>query len=90
MTLLDSSGCLTEAGLAAVSRAAPGQSPPEVAAHLAGCARCQERVLSGGASRPAGKAVRPAAPSLQRALVLIALVVFAVFFFLWTLRRLVG
>jgi hypothetical protein len=53
MTLLDSRGCLTEQGLAALAQAPAGQAPPEVAAHLASCARCQDRFL--GAERAAGE-----------------------------------
>ena len=45
---LDGRGCLTEAGLAALSAAPPGQGPPEAAAHLAGCPRCQRRFLARG------------------------------------------
>jgi hypothetical protein len=44
--LLDARGCLTAAGLAALERAAPGAAPAEVAAHVGGCARCQQRLLS--------------------------------------------
>jgi hypothetical protein len=52
--LRDARGCLTPAGLRALKQAAPGGAPPELAAHLAGCERCQERLLaadSGGAAR---------------------------------------
>ena len=56
--LVDARGCLTAAGFAALSRAPVGRAPADLAAHLAGCARCQERMLAGGAPvRPA-----PAAP----------------------------
>jgi hypothetical protein len=44
--LFDGQGCLTSAGLAALQRAAPGRAPKEVAAHVAGCGRCQQRLLS--------------------------------------------
>jgi uncharacterized paraquat-inducible protein A len=44
--LFDGQGCLTAAGLAAFQRAAPGRAPAEVAAHVAGCHRCQQRLLS--------------------------------------------
>jgi len=57
--LVDGRGCLTPAGFAALSRAAVGRAPADLAAHLASCARCQERMLAGGtsAARPS-----PAAP----------------------------
>ncbi|HEU5323372.1 MAG TPA: hypothetical protein VFX28_21365 [Methylomirabilota bacterium] len=58
MTLLDARGCLTEQGLAALARAPAGQAPPEVAAHLASCPRCQDRLL--GAERAAGERGAPA------------------------------
>jgi hypothetical protein len=45
--LVDIRGCLTEAGFRALERAAIGKAPPELAVHLAGCPRCQERMLSG-------------------------------------------
>jgi hypothetical protein len=44
--LFDGRGCLTAAGLAAFQGAPPGRAPGEVAAHVAGCARCQQRLLS--------------------------------------------
>jgi len=61
--LLDDRGCLTARGLAALARAPVGQAPSELATHLAGCARCQERLLASGRERdpvpkPAPKAYR--------------------------------
>ena len=89
MSLLDASGCLTEAGIAAVKGAVPGRIPPEVAAHLAACGRCQERVLSGGVARPPRKPM-PDFPSVGRAFLVLALILFAALFFFWTLRQLTG
>ena len=89
MSLLDRSGCLSPAGIAAVGSAAPGRIPPEVAAHLASCARCQERVLTGGVPRAPRKAAG-APPSLKRAFLLVGLIVLSILAFLWTLRRLTG
>ena len=89
MSHLDASGCLTEAGIAAVTAAVPGQTPPEVAAHLAACGRCQERVLSGGLPRPPRKAAPPL-PSVGRAFLLLGLILLATLLFFWTLRRLTG
>lgn len=43
--LLDARGCLTEAGFRRLQRAVPGAVPEELAAHLAGCDRCQTRML---------------------------------------------
>jgi hypothetical protein len=56
-TLFDRQGCLSAAGLAAFQRAPAGRAPKEVAAHVASCARCQQRLLS--SLRDPGKAVSP-------------------------------
>jgi hypothetical protein len=45
--LFDGKGCLTAAGLGAFQRAPAGRAPQELAAHVAGCGRCQQRLLSG-------------------------------------------
>ena len=63
--LLDARGCLTEAGLEALDDAPPGRGPAELAAHLAGCGRCQRRFLArggadyGGIRAVPGPATRP-------------------------------
>lgn len=90
MTLFDSAGCLTPEGIAVVLGSAPGQVAADAARHLANCARCQQRLLSGGVDRPLRPAVRPATPSVTRTFLLLGLVLVAVIFFFWTLRRLVG
>ena len=90
MSLVDARGCLTEAGIAAVTTAAPGQTPPELAAHLATCGRCQERFLSGGVPRPPRKAVPSAAPSLRRILLLLGFILVSILSFLWTLRKMIS
>ena len=67
--LVDARGCLTEAGLAALDAAPPGQGPAEAAAHLAACARCQRRFLARGGLEAGGiRAVptRTEAPPLWR------------------------
>lgn len=43
----DRQGCLTGAGLVALRGAPPGRAPKDVAAHVAACGRCQQRLLSG-------------------------------------------
>ena len=82
---LDARGCLTEAGFAAVSAAAVGLVPPELAAHLASCGRCQQRLLGGGVERPA---VKRKTPSLGCMLFVLAAVVLTVLGLLLTLRYL--
>jgi len=49
-------GCLTSADLAAFRSAVPGRAPTELATHVAGCARCQRRLLEVDAPRPANRA----------------------------------
>jgi len=64
--LVDGRGCLTPAGFAALSRAPVGRVPANLAAHLASCARCQERMLAGGTSavRPSPASSPPRKPRL--------------------------
>ena len=89
MSLLDASGHLTAEGIAAVGDAAPGGISPEVAAHLASCSRCQERLLTGGAPRAPRKPT-PNPPSIKRAVGLVVLILASVLVFFWTLRQLIG
>jgi len=92
--LQDAHGCLTAAGLAAFQAAAPGAAPRELAVHVAGCARCQQKLLETATAndplkRGKGKA-RAVAPSLGRTIVLGVMVLVAILFFLITLRQLTG
>jgi hypothetical protein len=70
--LFDARGCLSEEGLAALRRAPVGQAPAELAAHLASCARCQDRLLVGERLEATEKKARPA-PWRNVTLVLLAL-----------------
>ncbi len=71
-SLLSPSGCLSPRGIEALRRSPPGQAPPELAAHVAGCAHCQQRLLEKDQPRsPPGKS--RAGPSYLR-LALIAIV----------------
>ena len=72
--LLDAAGCLTPSGLATLVRAPVGQAPPELATHLAGCARCQERLLV--TSRETDP-VPKAAPKAYRTFALVVLTLIA-------------
>jgi hypothetical protein len=85
-----SAGCLTDEEIAGLQSATPGQAPEAVARHLACCERCQARALFGARTRPGRRRPAPEPPSLGRALVLAALLVFALAAFLWTLRKLAG
>jgi hypothetical protein len=58
----DARGCLNERGMTALRGAAPGAAAPEIAAHLAACANCQQRLLSlesVSAGRPRAEAKPP-------------------------------
>jgi len=87
-------GCLSQAGLAAFRDAPPGAAPEDIAAHVAACARCQERLLEAAAPRSRGRAKgqgpRPLAPSLWRTVILAVLTLVALLVALLTLRRLTG
>jgi hypothetical protein len=84
--LRDAKGCLSPAGLAAFRAAAPGRAPVELAAHVAGCARCQERALAADEGM-LGPGKRKPPPPLWRvfALFFVGLVI-ALLLFFWTQR----
>jgi hypothetical protein len=92
--LRDAHGCLSPAGVSALKAAPPGGAPHELALHVAGCARCQRKLLeSATANDPLKKgrgSPRPVAPSMGRTLLLAALVMATILFFLYTLRKLAG
>lgn len=83
-------GCLTDAQLAQLRDSPPGDAPDELAQHLAGCERCQQRALFGSDRRERSKREAPRMPSLRRSLLLLALVVLAMAAFFWTLGQLTG
>lgn len=87
--LQDLRGCLTPAGLQAFRAAPPGRAPLELARHVAGCARCQERVLlADEGARGPGK--RRAPPPLWRVFaVFLAGLLAAIGMYVW-LRRILG
>jgi hypothetical protein len=82
--------CLTDDEIASLQDVPPGAAPGELAQHLAGCERCQARALFGASRRPGVRREPPKLPSLGRTLGLLALLVFAMAAFYWTLRRLAG
>jgi hypothetical protein len=90
--LLDAHGCLSAAGLLAVRNALPGRAPDEAAMHLAGCARCQRRLLSDGAPGAlyAGKPRPREPPPPWRAAVVVLAAVLLVLSVLATIHWLRG
>jgi hypothetical protein len=85
---LDGRGCLTEAGLRAIQDAAPGHAPAEAAQHLAGCGRCQRRLLSKDELAQIGRGRSGEAPPLWRALLWVGvLVILSAAAFGFLLRR---
>jgi hypothetical protein len=68
---LGAQGCLTADGLNALAAAPVGHAPPELALHIAGCARCQDRLLALSAGPRAGD--RPARSAPWRNLVVITM-----------------
>jgi hypothetical protein len=87
--LRDERGCLTVAGLAAVRAAPPGQAPAELAGHLASCARCQDRLLAGGAAELAARKKTQPPPRWRLAAIVVALLLL-VLSILVTAERLAG
>ncbi len=85
-----SGGCLTDAQLAELRAAAPGQAPEALARHLATCERCQARALFGAERAPGRKKPVPEFPSLRKAVLLGALVLVAMAAFFWSLAKLTG
>src|SRR5688572_29662572 len=71
-SLFDQQGCLTPAGFAHLAGAAPGAAPPELAAHVAACSRCQRRLLAGPDSGFQPNAERREAPPRWRILIVLA------------------
>jgi hypothetical protein len=73
--LVDARGCLTDAGFAVLAGATPGAAPSELAAHLASCPRCQDRVLAAAAGVEPGRARPDATRTARRRWGAVALVV---------------
>jgi hypothetical protein len=82
------SACPPDEVLEQLLHAEPGRAPDELARHVAGCERCQQRVLFGSAPRPARKRSAPQWPTPQRVLVWTAAVLVAFVMLLFSLHRL--
>jgi hypothetical protein len=92
-SLQDTRGCLTTAGLQALRGAAPGRAPHALAQHLAGCARCQERMLATdqGVVQSPGRSTRRTRPPVWRLLLIFAAgLLLAGLGFAWAARMLAG
>jgi hypothetical protein len=83
--------CLTDAEIAVVQAAAPGQVPERLALHLASCVRCQQKALFGETPRRTGRRrTAPDAPTIRRTLVLLLLALAVMAAFFWSLRQMAG
>jgi hypothetical protein len=85
-SLLDSQGCVNEAGFRALEESPPGRGPAEVAAHVAGCPRCQQRLLAGASGRLGMRPPLRKAPPLSRSFLLVGATLAAILLALWSLR----
>jgi hypothetical protein len=72
LPLLGPNGCLSPRGIEALRRSPPGQALPELAAHVAGCARCQQRLLE--KDQPRSQVGKPRGGPRYRWLAAIAIV----------------
>jgi hypothetical protein len=87
MSVVNARGCLDDTELAAISRAAPGQVPAELATHLATCASCQRRLLAVDLPERSGRKITPPA-SLQQRMLRVLLVLAAVAVVILSMYRL--
>jgi hypothetical protein len=85
--LADPKGHLTPAGLAALASARPGNAPVELATHLASCARCQDRMLSGATDGSPTRRERRAPPPPWRIWAVLAAALFLLLSILATIQR---
>jgi hypothetical protein len=90
---LDARGCLTDAGLATLAGTPLGEAPPELAQHVASCARCQERWLQW--AQPEPRRARPSAEQTARrrwgmTAIVLGVLLFALVALVWTLGYLTG
>jgi hypothetical protein len=86
--LTDAQGCLTQAGFARIAAAPPGAAPPELAAHLAGCPRCQRRLLATAVGPSAATGPRRERPPVWRTVVAVVACVLLVLIAMVTMQML--
>jgi hypothetical protein len=87
--LLDAKGCLTEAGIDALLRSPTGRGPQELVAHLAGCSRCQDRLLARdrAATTAARRSSTTAEERLVRTVLILVIIVVVALAGAWFLAR---
>jgi len=85
---LDSRGHLTAAGLAVLAAAPMGRAPDELAAHVASCPLCQDRVLSGSIEAGSSGRERRTAPPAWRIWAVLGAILLALVSMLTMLERL--
>jgi hypothetical protein len=91
MTSPAAPGCLSDAALAALAAAPPGQGPADAAAHLAACPRCQRRFLARAGEVPhAPRANKAERPPLWRTAVAVVAILLAVLTAMFAISRLAG
>ncbi|MBN2369389.1 MAG: hypothetical protein JXO72_02765 [Vicinamibacteria bacterium] len=73
--LIGAGGCLTSAGFEAVLRAAPGETPRDLADHLSACELCQTRLLAG--HDHGGVRVKRQPPPIWRSIVVLFVILLA-------------
>ena len=84
---LDIRGHLTAAGLAALTAAPMGRAPDELAAHVASCALCQERVLAGSIEPAGARRERREPPPAWRIWAVLAAILLALISMLTMFQR---
>jgi hypothetical protein len=78
VALFDAQGCLSAQGFAEISAAPPGRAPAELAAHLAGCTRCQRRLLVTAMPSSGSSPRRPRPPLWRTWLVVVVCVLLVI------------
>jgi hypothetical protein len=86
--LLDRQGHLTAAGLAALAAAPVGKGPADLAAHLASCGRCQERMLAGARGEAPARRERREPPPAWRIWAVLGAALLLLLSILMTIRSL--
>jgi hypothetical protein len=86
----DARGCLSPSGIEAFREAPAGRAPADLAAHVASCARCQERLLAADRTRPREGRASARRPQPMRTLLLMAVLLLAAALALLSTRWVLG